>query len=280
MTRIRTGIQPHPQHCPYDQLAKAAVETDKMGFDTLWTWDHFYPLYGVKGAPIGESLPPEAGDPKERGDHFEGWTLLTAFACLTEKVEIGMMVTCNSYRNPQLLADMYRTNDHISKGRMILGLGSGWYEKDYDEYGYEFGTAVSRLKDLRRDIPIMKDRLSKLSPPPLRDPVPIIIGGGGEKMTLKMVAEHATMWNYFGTPEQMAHKISVIEKWCKEIGRDHKEIEKTVLMTDPGLLNKLDAYVDIGVTHFILGMGTPFDFGHAEKLKKWQDSKNKELQTA
>ena len=88
------------------------------------------------------------------------------------------------------------------------------------------------------------------------------------------------MWNYFGTPEQMAHKISVIEKWCKEIGRDHKEIEKTVLMTDPGLLNKLDAYVDIGVTHFILGMGTPFDFGHAEKLKKWQDSKNKELQTA
>jgi len=280
MTRIRTGIQLHPQHCTYDQLAKAAVETDKMGFDTLWTWDHFYPLYGVKGAPIGESLPPEAGDPKERGDHFEGWTLLTAFACLTEKVEIGMMVTCNSYRNPQLLADMYRTNDHISKGRMILGLGSGWYEKDYDEYGYEFGTAVSRLKDLRRDIPIMKDRLSKLSPPPLRDPVPIIIGGGGEKMTLKMVAEHATMWNYFGTPEQMAHKISVIEKWCKEIGRDHKEIEKTVLMTDPGLLNKLDAYVDIGVTHFILGMGTPFDFGHAEKLKKWQDSKNKELQTA
>ena len=280
MTRIRTGIQLHPQHCTYDQLAKAAVETDKMGFDTLWTWDHFYPLYGVKGAPIGESLPPEAGNPKERGDHFEGWTLLTAFACLTEKVEIGMMVTCNSYRNPQLLADMYRTNDHISKGRMILGLGSGWYQKDYDKYGYEFGTAVSRLKDLRRDIPIMKDRMSKLSPPPLRDPVPIIIGGGGEKMTLKMVAEHATMWNYFGTPEQMAHKISVIEKWCKEIGRDHNEIEKTVLMTDPGLLNKLDAYVDVGVTHFILGMGTPFDFGHAKKLKKWQDSKNKELQTA
>ena len=280
MTRIRTGIQLHPQHCTYDQLAKAAVQTDKMGFDTLWTWDHFYPLYGVKGAPIGESLPPEAGDPKERGDHFEGWTLLTAFACLTEKVEIGMMVTCNSYRNPQLLADMYRTNDHISNGRMILGLGSGWYQKDYDEYGYEFGTAVSRLKDLRRDIPIMKDRLSKLSPPPLRDPVPIIIGGGGEKMTLKMVAEHATMWNYFGTPEQMAHKISVLEKWCEEFDRDPGEIEKTVLMTDPGLLNKLDDYVEVGVTHFILGMGTPFDFGHAEKLRKWQDSKNKELQTA
>lgn len=273
MSKIRIGIQLHPQHCTYDQLARAAVEADKLGVDTLWTWDHFYPLYGVKGAPIGESLPAAAGDPKERGDHFEGWTLLSAFACLTETVEIGMLVTCNSYRNPQLLADMFRTCDHISKGRMILGLGSGWYQKDYDEYGYEFGTAVSRLKDLRRDIPIIKERLGKLTPPPVRDPVPILIGGGGEKMTLKMVAEHATMWNYFGTPEQMAHKISVLEKWCARCGRDPREIEKTLLMTDPGLLKKLDDYLAVGVTHFILGMGTPFDFTHARELKQWQEAK-------
>ena len=280
MTRIRTGVQLHPQHCTYDALAQAAKKADQLGFDTLWTWDHFFPLYGVEGAPIGAELPPEAGNPKERGDHFEGWTLLAAFAAITQRVEIGMMVTCNSYRNPELLADMFRTTDHISNGRMILGLGSGWYQKDYDEYGYEFGTAVGRLRNLRRDIPLMKARLSKLSPAPLRDPVPIIIGGGGEKMTLKMVAEHATMWNYFGTPEQMAHKISVLKKWCDEIGRDHNEIEKTVLMTDPGLLNKLDEYVDIGVTHFILGMGTPFHFGDAEKLLAWQEAKNKNLQTA
>jgi alkanesulfonate monooxygenase SsuD/methylene tetrahydromethanopterin reductase-like flavin-dependent oxidoreductase (luciferase family) len=157
---------------------------------------------------------------------------------------------------------------------MILGLGSGWYQKDYDEYGYEFGTAVSRLKDLRRDIPIMKERLAKLNPAPLRDPVPIIIGGGGEKMTLRMVAEHATMWNYFGTPEQMAHKISVLKKWCDEIGRDVDEIEKTLLVTDPTLLTKLDEYLEVGVTHFIMGLGTPFNFDHTEKLLEWQKSQN------
>lgn len=272
--RIRTGIQLHPQHCTYQQLADAAQKADNLGFDTLWTWDHFYPLYGVKGSPLGEQLPPNAGDPPQRGDHFEGWTLLTAFACLTQNVEIGMLVTCNSYRNPQLLADIFRTCDHVSGGRMILGLGSGWYEKDYEEYGYEFGTAVSRLKDLRRDLPILKSRLSQLTPPPLRTPVPIIIGGGGEKMTLKMVAEHATIWNYFATPEEMAHKIGVLEGWCKEIGRDPNEIEKSVLLTDPSLLTKLDEYVEVGVTHFILGLGTPFDFTHAEQLRAWQDQRN------
>lgn len=271
--KIRVGVQLHPQHCTYQQLAKAAKEADAAGFDTLWTWDHFYPLYGVEGAPMGAQLPPNAGDPAERGDHFEGWTLLTAFACLTERIEIGMLVTCNSYRNPSLLADMYRTNDHVSGGRMILGLGSGWYDKDYEEYGYEFGTAVGRLKNLRRDIPILKDRLSKLSPAPLRD-VPIIIGGGGEKMTLKMVAEHATIWNYFGTPEQMAHKISVLDKWCKEIGRDSAEIEKSVLVTDPNLLGKLDSYLDVGVTHFIIGLGTPFDLEQAKGVLEWGRAKN------
>ena len=223
---------------------------------------------------MGSGLPPNAGDPTQRGDHFEGWALLSAFAAITNKVEIGMLVTCNSYRNPNLLADIYRTTDHISHGRMILGLGSGWYEKDYTEYDYEFGTAVGRLKNLRRDLPIIKSRLNALGPKPLRDPVPIIIGGGGEKMTLKMVAEHATMWNYFGTPEQMAHKISVLKKWCDEIGRDHNEIEKTVLLPDPSLISKLDDYVNVGVTHFIIGLGTPFEFGQAQQLLDWKNSRS------
>jgi len=272
--RIRTGVQLHPQHCTYAQLAQAAQKAESIGLDTLWTWDHFYPLYGSEDAPLGDKLPPNAGDPKERGDHFEGWTLLTAFACLTKRIEIGMMVTCNSYRNPNLLADMFRTNDHISGGRMILGLGSGWYEKDYEDYGFEFGTAVGRLKNLRRDLPIIRERLANLSPKPLRDPVPILIGGGGEKMTLKMVAEHATMWNYFGTAEQMAHKISVLNKWCDEIGRNPDEIEKSILLLEPSLLSKLDEFLEVGVTHFIMGLGTPFDFSHFETLLAWQASKN------
>jgi probable F420-dependent oxidoreductase len=270
---IRIGIQLHPQHCTYAQLARAAQTADEMGFDTLWTWDHFYPLYGSKGAPMGESLPPEVANSPERDAHFEGWTLLSAFACLTRRIEIGMMVTCNSYRNPHLLADMYRTTDHISGGRMILGLGSGWYEKDYSEYGYPFGTAGSRLKDLELNLPIIKARLAQLKPAPLRQPVPIIIGGGGEKVTLRLVAEHATMWNYFADPEGMKHKISVLRDWCLKIGRDPDEIEKSILLGAPGLLEQLDAYLEVGVTHFIYGMGAPFDFGPAEKLLQWRQKK-------
>ncbi len=271
---IRVGVQLHPQHCTYSQLAQAATTADELGFNTLWTWDHFYPLYGSEGAPMGEALPPNAGDPKERGDHFEGWTLLTAFACLTKQVEIGMMVTCNSYRNPQLLADIFRTADHVSNGRMILGLGSGWFERDYVEYGYEFGTAVGRLKELEANIPLIRSRLSQLSPPPLRNPVPIIIGGGGEKITLRLVAEHATMWNYFGTPDEIKHKISVLNGWCEKIGRNPNEIEKSILLTDPSLASNLDAYLEAGITHFIFGLGTPFDFDAIRPVLSWRDSKN------
>jgi probable F420-dependent oxidoreductase len=275
MMRIRVGIQLHPQHCTYAQLAEAAKKADELGFDTLWTWDHFYPLYGSEGAPMGEALPPEAGDPPHRGDHFEGWSLLTAFACLTKKIEIGMMVTCNTYRNPHLLADMYRTTDHISNGRMILGMGSGWFERDYVEYDYEFGTAVSRLKDLEASLPVIKARLARLTPPPVRHPVPIIIGGGGEKITLRLVAEHATMWNFFADPEGMKHKISVLNGWCEKIGRDPNEIEKTILVSGPDLFDKLESYREVGVTHVIYGMGVPFDFAPAKRLLLWRDEHNK-----
>ena len=270
---IRIGVQLHPQHCTYAQLAEAAQTADMLGFDTLWTWDHFHPLYGSEGAPMGEALPPSAGEPKERGDHFEGWTLLTAFACLTQRVEIGMMVTCNSYRNPQLLADIFRTADHVSDGRMILGLGSGWFERDYVEYGYEFGTAVGRLKQLEANIPVIKSRLAQLSPAPLRTPTPIVIGGGGEKITLRLVAEHATIWNYFGTPEEMRKKIAVLDGWCEKIGRNPKEIEKSILLTDPNMASQLDEYLEAGVSHFIFGLGTPFDFVPLKKALDWRNAK-------
>jgi alkanesulfonate monooxygenase SsuD/methylene tetrahydromethanopterin reductase-like flavin-dependent oxidoreductase (luciferase family) len=157
---------------------------------------------------------------------------------------------------------------------MILGIGSGWFERDYVEYGYEFGTAVGRLKELEANLPIIERRLQRLTPPPVRQPVPIMIGGGGEKITLKLVAKHATMWNYFAEPEAMKHKISVLNDWCEKLGRDPNEIEKTILISGPDVQAKLEPYREVGVTHFICGMGTPFDFAQAQKVLEWRDQAN------
>lgn len=269
MSKIRFGVQIHPQHVAWKDYLAAAQRYDEMGVDTIFNWDHFFPLYGPEDAPMNEMMGDFKMPAGREAWHFEAWTSLTALAMGTKHAEVGCLVTCNSYRNPQLLADMARTVDHISGGRLILGIGSGWYEKDYVEYGYEFGTAPSWLQDLKRDLPILRDRWSKLTPPPTR-PIPILVGGGGEKVTLRIVAEHAQIWNGFGPPDQFKRKNGILDGHCQEIGRNPKEIERSVGISVKEIDN-LPAYVEAGAEHIIVMLGTPFDAQPVEKLLAWRD---------
>jgi probable F420-dependent oxidoreductase len=256
MSRIRVGIQITQQHATYKQIREAWKAVDASGADTLFNWDHFFPLGGDLD-----------------GAHLDNWTALGAMAEVTERVQIGCLVAAVGYRNPNLLADMARSLDHFSNGRFILGIGSGWSQRDYEEYGYDFGTAASRLKDLDRDLPIIRDRLAKLNPPPIQDPLPILIGGGGEKVTLRIVAQHATIWNGQAEPEVISHKNRVLDDWCAKVGRDPRQIERSVQIFG-AQLDKLDEYVDAGVTHFIAASpGPDYDLSDLNKLIAWRDAR-------
>ena len=241
------GVQLRPQRCTIIQLRDAWKRADGLGVDTIWTWDHFFPLYGGPD-----------------GSHFEGWSLLAAMACETEQAQFGMLVTCNSYRNPELLADMARTIDHLSGGRLILGMGAGWFQRDYDEYGYEFGTPVTRLAALKRDLPRIRARLAKLDPPPI-GPLPLLIGGGGEKVTLRLTAEHADMWNHFGPAKRWAKKNAILDEWCEKLGRDPALIERTIAIYEDDV-KKTDQFLAAGATHLIYGLEAPFDMKPVERL--------------
>jgi probable F420-dependent oxidoreductase len=234
-------VQIEPQHCTIEQLRRAWRDADELGVDSIWTWDHFFPLWGE-------------GD----GSHFEGWSLLVAMACDTRRASIGVLVTCNSYRNPDLLADMARTADHVSGGRVILAMGAGWNEEDYREYGYEFGTAAARLVSLEEGISRVRSRLSRLKPPP-RGRLPLMIGGEGERVTLRLAAQHADMWNGFGPVGTFRRKNEVLDEWCGRVGRDPAQIERTVVLNRPGDLDDPAAFVEAGAEHLIVPMGPPFD---------------------
>jgi probable F420-dependent oxidoreductase len=254
---VRIGLQLQPQHADYATIRRTAAEAEELGVDVLFNWDHFYPLYG-----------------EPEGLHFECWTMLAAWAEATSRVEIGALVTCNSYRNPELLADMARTVDHISDGRLILGIGSGWFEKDYLEYGYEFGTAGGRLDALAGALPRIESRLGKLNPPPTRK-IPVLIGGGGEKKTLKLVARHADIWHSFGDAETIAHKLGVLRGHCTDAGRDFTEIEVSAGVPQGDPETGGAALRELGVSLFTVGTGGPKpDLGPLKQWLAWRDEQN------
>jgi probable F420-dependent oxidoreductase len=258
---IRIGVQLQPQHADrYDQIRDAVRRCEDLGVDVVFNWDHFYPLYG---------------DPD--GAHFECWTMLGAWAEQTSRVEIGALVSCNSYRNPELLADMARTVDHISGGRLILGIGSGWMRKDYDEYGYEFGTAGSRLDDLAAALPRITARLAKLNPAPTRR-IPVLIGGQGERKTLPLVAEHADIWHGFTTAETYPGKAEVLDRHCAAVGRDPASVERSSGVQgrdSDSVIANAEALALLGVTLMTVGCDGPdYDLGPAAALVRWRDQRS------
>jgi F420-dependent oxidoreductase-like protein len=226
-----------PNANPYKQfeLAKdVAQKAENLGFNSVWVYDHFFPYYAYK--------------PLETKPMFECWTMLSAIAGITKKVRIGQVVTCNSYRSPALLAKMGATLDAISNGRLDFGIGAGWYEEEYKAYGYEYPKDSTRIAQLDEALQIIRSmwtcekatfsgkhydiRDAICNPKPMQKPYPpIMVGGTGEKLLLRVAAKHANRYNHpFGTPSELKRKIQVLKEHCKVIGRDHKEIETSVLI--------------------------------------------------
>jgi F420-dependent oxidoreductase-like protein len=228
---IRFGIATGQQGYQWPRLRQLWEVAERAGYDSLWTGDHLYAIMA---------------DPSE--STFESWSTLAALSQHTSRARIGSLVNCNSFRNPCLTAKMAVTLDHLSDGRFILGLGVGWFEREHRSLGFEFQPIRERLRALEEACRIIKAMLTEsrasfhgshyeiagaiCSPKPIQRPrPPLMIAGRGEHVLLKIVAEHADMWNTQGNPEQMKRLIEVIRRHGDRIRRDTDEIEKTVVLT-------------------------------------------------
>ena len=294
---IKLGILAWPQYTDWESLERAGQRVDELGFESLWTWDHLYPIVGDPSGPI-----------------FEGWLTLAGWAQVTKRATLGLMVGANTFRNPALVAKMATTLDHISGGRAVLGIGGAWFETEHTAYGLDFGSGFGeRLDRLDEAVAIMRgmlhgERPSGSSvyatreiinnPPPVQAHLPILIGGGGEKKTLRTTAKYADAWNISGSPEVVKHKDEILRRHCEEVGRDHTEIERTLqgggwILRDsldearrvaaeharvhPGwrgpspatpeaLAHRLAGYVELGFRHIYFDYAAPWD---AETLERY-----------
>jgi F420-dependent oxidoreductase-like protein len=231
----------------FEYSKNIALAADKLRFDSVYAYDHFIPHYNYE----------------KHKTFFECFTLISAIASITKNVKIGQIVTCNSYRNPGLLAKMVATLDAITNGRAELGIGAGWYEEEYVAYGYDFPANWIRIEQLDESISIIKQmwrskyatffgkhysiRKAVCNPKPIQKPhPPIMVGGSGEKYLLKVAAKQADRYNlYFGTPEEMKRKIDIIKGYCADLGRKFNEIEYSVVL--PCVIRKDQKLVQRGL---------------------------------
>lgn len=300
MTELKLGALCWNQYTPWSDLREAGLRADQLGYTSLWTWDHLYPIVGSHEGPI-----------------LEGWLTLAAWAERTERARLGLMVGANTLRNPALVAKMATTLDHISGGRAVLGIGGAWFETEHRAYGIEFGGSPGeRLRWLEEAARIMRGMLHgetpsgerfyathevRNDPPPVQRTLPLLIGGGGEKKTLRIVARYADACNVGGGFENVKRKDEILRRHCEEVGRDESEIERTagmgicVIRDDPAEAQRVAAaiferngnaerwknqmigtpeqvaavmrpFLGIGFRHLIIGFPSPYDAETMERL--------------
>jgi len=267
------GIKTAPQHTTYDTMLAIWREAEEIpSIEHAWLFDHFAPIQGDVAGPC-----------------LEGWTVLSAFAAVTKRLRLGLMVTGNTYRHPAVLAKVAATVDVISNGRLDFGIGAGWNEYEHASLGIPLYKPGERIRRLDEACEIIKalftqptvdfdGRYYQLSearsePKPVQKPYPpFVIGGGGEKLTLRVVAKHADIWNYSGASvEEFSHKVGVLHDHCATIGRDPGEIELSCQYRIDG--DNFGASVDVfkrfaeaGATHFVIYLPSPLEEGMATRV--------------
>jgi alkanesulfonate monooxygenase SsuD/methylene tetrahydromethanopterin reductase-like flavin-dependent oxidoreductase (luciferase family) len=297
---VKLGANCWGQYTDWPALREAGIRADTLGFDSLWTWDHLYPIVGNHEGPI-----------------FEGWLTLAAWAEATERATVGLMVGANTFRNPALVAKLATTLDHISGGRAVLGIGGAWFETEHAGLGFEYGGSPGeRLRWLDEAVQIMRGMLhgerpsgqrfyqardALNLPAPVQARLPILVGGGGERKTLRTVAKYADACNLGGGFENVKRKDEILRRHCEEVGRDESEIERTagvgmciirdnadearrvaneifahngnaepwknqLVGTVDEVVEALRPFLGIGFRHFIVGFPSPYDAESMERL--------------
>ena len=301
MPGIKIGFDAFSQYTDWDSYLVAAARAEELGDDSFWTPDHVIPTLG-----------------RADGPYLEPYLLLAAVASVTGDMTLGTLVSPITFRNPAHLTKMITTLDHISGGRAVLGLGSGWFEAEHRQYGFPFGSGFGeRLDWLEEALPVVRAMLdgerptytgahtkveaAENMPPPVQDRLPILIGGSGPKRTMRMVAEHADIWNVIASPEWAAESDATLRMHCEAVGRDHTEIERSLAVRQPVLRDtssaaqaaldeiieghdgdrwpdhpmagtvdevteRLAEYVDLGFRHLVFQFLHPFDDETAFRL--------------
>lgn len=265
MAKLRWGIKTAPQHTTYEAMLKVWQEADATpAFEHAWLFDHFNPIQGDLDGPC-----------------FEGWTLLSALAAQTSRLRVGLMVAGNTYRHPAVHAHMAATVDVISNGRLDFGIGAGWNEYEHTSMGLELYAPGERIRRLGEGCEIAKSLFTRhltdfegryyrleqarLEPKPVQKPYPpFVIGGGGEQLTLRVVAQYADIWNFGGSDAaQFRHKVAVLHEHCGAVGRDPNAIELSVQARIdyndlPATVTALQPLIEAGATHIVLMLAHPY----------------------